>query len=149
QDLREYIAADGPPTLDFVLGTTTQIVDSVGSLTGYGDAVLGEIRLCIEALRRDVCQVPLILMQEPAVERPADLSPRTLHLTRLAVRLLPPADRARYREEFAAELADLPRCDQAPHAVRLAFRAGHLRRSLTGKPSVRSTRVVMAVGVGS
>jgi hypothetical protein len=82
------------------------------------------------------------------IERGA-FSRRTRCITGLAVRLLPPTDRARYREEFAAELADLPRRDQAPHAFRLAFRAWSLRRSLTGKPSIRSTRVVIVVGSGA
>ena len=75
-------------------------------------------------------------------------SRKTRYASRLAVRLLPPADRARYRQEFAAELADLPRRDQAPHAFRLAVRAWSLRRSLTGRPSRRSTGVVLVVAVG-
>jgi hypothetical protein len=81
--------------------------------------------------------------------RPATLSRRTRCATRMAVRLLPPADRERYREEFASELADLPRIDQAPYAVRLVFRAWSQRRSLRGKASVRAGTVIgMAAGSG-
>lgn len=74
---------------------------------------------------------------------------RTRCASGLAVRLLPPADRARYREEFAAELADLPRVDQAPHAIRLVGRSWSLRRSLTGRGRPASTLVIVAAGVGS
>jgi len=76
-------------------------------------------------------------------------SRRTKCAAGLAVRLLPPADRARYRQEFAAELADLPRCDQAPYAFRLVSRTWSLRRSLKDKPPVRSTKVVVVVGAGA
>jgi hypothetical protein len=62
--------------------------------------------------------------------------------------MLPPADRARYREEFAAELADLPHADQAPYAIRLVFRAWSLRRSLTRRSSGRSVSVVVVVTAG-
>ena len=67
----------------------------------------------------------------------------------IAVRLLPPGDRARYREEFAAELADLPRIDQAPYALRLITRAWALRVSLSGNPVVRPARVVVVIGAGA
>ena len=62
-------------------------------------------------------------------------SRRTRGSTALGLRLLSPLDRQRYREEWAAELADLPRCDQAPSAFRLLSRAWSLRRALSGKPS--------------
>ena len=81
--------------------------------------------------------------------REGSLSRRTRCATILAVRLLPPADRARYREEFAAEIADLPRRDRAPYAIRLARLSWSLRRALTGKPSVSSSRVVVVVGPGA
>ena len=54
--------------------------------------------------------------------------------------------RQRYREEWAAELADLPRPDQAPYAFRLLFQGWSLRRELNGKPS-RALRVTLAVMV--
>jgi RNA polymerase-binding transcription factor len=88
------------------------------------------------------------IIQTPA-SKPARVSRRTRCATGLTVRLLPPADRARYRQEFAAELADLPRCDQAPYAIRLACRAWPLRSSLTGRRSVRSSRVVVVVTTGA
>lgn len=81
--------------------------------------------------------------------RPARPGRRTRCATGLAVRLLPPADRDRYREEFAAELADLPRADQAPYAIRLVFRAWSLRCSLTGRSSHRPVSVVVVVAVGA
>ncbi len=88
---------------------------------------------------------------QATASKPARVSRRTQCATGLAVRLLPPVDRARYREEFATELADLPRCDQAPYAVRLVCRSWSLRRSLTGKRSVRPARVLVVVipGAGS
>lgn len=73
-----------------------------------------------------------IIATDAAASKPARPSPRTRCATGLAVRLLPPGDRARYREEFAAELADLPQCDQVPHALRLVCRAWSLRSSLKG-----------------
>jgi hypothetical protein len=79
----------------------------------------------------------------------SSVSRRTKCAAGLAVRLLPPADRARYRQEFAAELADLPRCDQAPYAFRLVSRAWSLRRALKEGPPVRSTKIVVVVGAGA
>lgn len=73
------------------------------------------------------------------------VSRRARSATSLAVHLLPPADRERYREEFAAELADLPRCDQAPYAFRLVSRSWSLRRSLTGRSTARSTTIVISL----
>lgn len=64
----------------------------------------------------------------------ARLSWRTRFATDLAVRMLAPIDRQRYRQEWAAELADLPRRDQAPCALRLLSRAWSLRRELSEKP---------------
>jgi hypothetical protein len=66
---------------------------------------------------------------------PAQLSRRTRCVTDLALRLLTPIDRQRYREEWSAELADLPRRDQAPYAFRLLLRSWSLRRELNQKPS--------------
>jgi hypothetical protein len=74
------------------------------------------------------------------------LSRRTRCATDLALRLLSPVDRQRYREEWAAELAHLPRCDQAPSALRLLSRAWSLRRELSGKPS-RAPQVGLVVMV--
>lgn len=73
------------------------------------------------------------------------VSRRARSATSLAVHLLPPADRERYREEFAAELAGLPRCDQAPYAFRLVSRSWSLRRSLTGRSTARSTTIVISL----
>ena len=77
-----------------------------------------------------------------------ELNPNALHPTKpirnsritqcatdLALRFLPPADRHRYRAEWAAELTELPRRDQAPFACRLLTRAWSLRRELSDKPS--------------
>jgi hypothetical protein len=71
-------------------------------------------------------------------------SRRALSSMRMAVRLLPPADRQRYREEFAAEFADLPRTDQAPYAYRLLGRTWSLRRALK---DVRPQPVALTVAV--
>jgi hypothetical protein len=62
----------------------------------------------------------------------------------LTVRILPPKERQRYRVEFMAELAGLPRRDQAPHAFRLLIHGWSLRRSLNEKPS-RAPTVGLAV----
>jgi hypothetical protein len=93
-------------------------------------------------------EVRRIDRRQASATKRAGVSRRTKWAIGLAVRLLPPADRARYRQEFAAELADLPRCDQTPYAFRLVCRAGSLRRSLMRRPSVRSTRIVVVVGSG-
>jgi hypothetical protein len=87
--------------------------------------------------------------KSPVATKPATGSRRTRCATSLAVRLLPPAHRARYRQEFAAELAELPRCDQAPYAFRLACRAWSLRCSLTGQLGVRATKVVVVVAAST
>jgi hypothetical protein len=79
------------------------------------------------------------------LERYPQASRRTRCATNIAVRLLPPSDRSRYRQEFAAELADLPRTDQAPYAIRLVTRAWSLRRSLQSS----SHRSSINVAVGS
>jgi hypothetical protein len=89
-------------------------------------------------VRKDTAKAP--------ADRPKRLSRRTRCAADLALRLLSPADRQRYREEWAAELADLPRRDQAPYAFRLLSRAWWLRRELSGKPS-RAPHVALAVVV--
>lgn len=68
------------------------------------------------------------------------LSRRTRYALDLALRLLSPVDRQRYREEWAAELGDLPRRDQTPYAFRLLSHAWSLRRELSEKP--RKTRAL-------
>jgi hypothetical protein len=76
------------------------------------------------------------------------VSRRTRLAVGLSVRLLPPGDRLRYREEFAAELAGLPRIDQAPYAIRLIARTWSLRRSLRGKSTASSASVLTLVVAG-
>jgi hypothetical protein len=71
----------------------------------------------------------------------------------IAARILPPEHRARYREEWAAELADIARPDQPAYAFRLVTRSWAQRRALTSKPN-RSTTVSLritgpAVGVAA
>jgi hypothetical protein len=73
------------------------------------------------------------------------ISRRTECATHLAVRMLPPAQRARYRQEFRAELAELPRIDQAPYAFRLVSHAWWLRRELEGKAT--SASACMTTGI--
>jgi hypothetical protein len=77
----------------------------------------------------------------------ARLSRRTRFATDLAVRMLAPIDRQRYRQEWAAELADLPRRDQAPCALRLLSRAWSLRRELSEKPRRNPRTGLVIVGV--
>ena len=79
----------------------------------------------------------------------ARLSWRTRFATDLAVRMLAPIDRQRYRQEWAAELADLPRCDQATCALRLLSRAWSLRRELSEKPRKKPRTGLVIVGVVS
>lgn len=77
---------------------------------------------------------------------PARVSRRAQLAAGIAVRLLPPAHRQRYREEFAAELAELPHRDQAPHAYWLMCNVWSSRRSLTGTTiSFLSVRLVVVV----
>jgi hypothetical protein len=80
-----------------------------------------------------------LLSHIPVPRSPADdASRRVRWAIHLAVRLLPPEDRRRYREEFAAEFASLPRCDQAAYAYRLITRTWALRRALAGQPRRRA-----------
>lgn len=65
----------------------------------------------------------------------------------LAVRLLPVAQRPRYREEFGDELAELPRSQRCGYALRVLARARQLRRALVeavrtadGEPVRRAER---------
>ena len=74
-------------------------------------------------------------------------SRRTRCAADLALRFLPPVDRQRYREEWAAELANLPRRDQAPYAFRLLSHAWWLRRELSSKPHRNPRNVLIIVGV--
>jgi hypothetical protein len=68
---------------------------------------------------------------------PEPLRARARWISDTCVRMLPPANRARYREEYQSELADLSRRDQMAHAVRLAARTWPLRRALK-RPSGRA-----------
>ncbi|MFI9814662.1 hypothetical protein [Saccharothrix variisporea] len=62
-----------------------------------------------------------------------ELEPQQDHrLLSVAVAVLPHDHRARYHEEFRAELADLPRSHRLPHALRLLSRSWTLRRALRG-----------------
>lgn len=79
--------------------------------------------------------------------KPTQPSRRTRCATHLALRMLSPAHRQRYREEWAAELAALPRRDQAPYAFRLLSRAWSLRRELSGNPPKSPRSVLIVVGV--
>jgi hypothetical protein len=54
----------------------------------------------------------------------------TRTLVALAVRLLPVAQRARYRDEFGVELVELPRQQQRGYALRALARAWELRKAL-------------------
>ena len=63
------------------------------------------------------------------------------------VRLLPVAQRLRYREEFGDELAELPRSQRCGYALRVLARAWQLRRALVetvrtsdGEPVHRAER---------
>jgi hypothetical protein len=87
------------------------------------------------------------LLQHFIVRPQTNISRRTRCVADLALRMLPPVDRQRYREEFAGELADLPRRDQAPHALRLLSWAWSQRRELSGKPSRNPRAGLVVVGV--
>jgi hypothetical protein len=83
----------------------------------------------------------------PEEVKPPQPSRRTRCAADLALRLLSPLDRQRFREEWAAEIADLPRRDQAPHAFRLLIRSWSLRRELGDKPARNPREVLLVVGV--
>ena len=98
---------------------------------------------------RDSVSEPVKISHRKLASEPSQVSRKTRCAVGFAVWLLPRADRARYRVEFAAELADTPRCDQASYAARQARRAWATRRSLKGMPSVWPTRVVVVFGSGA
>ena len=78
---------------------------------------------------------PAMNIEVPFQVKSSQPSRRARCAADLALRLLSPVHRQRYREEWAAELADLPRRDQVPYACRLVFRSWSLRRELSEKPS--------------
>jgi hypothetical protein len=115
----------------------------LASLGGPGPYIGGMIAifdLVILAL------VSVIMLRGKASER-SRLSRRTRFAVDLALRLLSPVDRQRYREEWAAELGDLPRRDQAPYAFRLLSHAWSLRRELSDKPPKNPRAGLVIVGV--
>lgn len=119
-----------------------QIYDSIMRIGPPGNRDLDEAVTIIFTLR------DFIELRAKPGQRPRQLtgaSRRARSAVSLAVHLLPPADRERYREEFAAELADLPRCDQAPYALRLVTRSWSLRQPLTGRSTARSTTIVISL----
>jgi hypothetical protein len=129
---------------DEALGALSQIYESIMRIGPRGNRDLDEAVKIIFALR------DLIERRAKQSQRPRQLtgaSRRTRSAANLAVHLLPPADRARYREEYAAELAALPRCDQAPYAFRLLSRSWSLRRSLTGRSTASATTLVITLAV--
>ena len=71
-------------------------------------------------------------------------SGRTRAAVWLAVQLLPAEHRARYREEYAAELADIDRRGQGAYGCRLVTRSWAQRRALRGKAR-QSTTISVAV----
>jgi hypothetical protein len=119
----------------------------LGRLTSRKDEDLVEARNALWEIRRLIVRGRWARIV--AHYRQAKVSRRTRYATALAVGMLPPGDRDRYGKEFAAELADLPRCDQAGYAIRLVYRGWSLRRSLTGRRETRSTRVVVTVAVST
>jgi hypothetical protein len=136
-------AVHGTVRIGLALGHICSVDDARGNdLLDMARSITGQLGASIQDLYGWNGRLAVATM-------PADVSRRTRYAVGLAVRLLPSADRARYRAEFAAELADLPGCDRAPHATRLACRTWALRRSLSGKSSVRSTRVVVVVAATS
>jgi hypothetical protein len=117
-------------------------------------AVVGELEqfLAVELYAR-LDQLRVHVAAEEGT-RPASTSPdatprspgprraRARWVSDAAARMLPPADRVRYRDEYLAELSDLPRRDQMAHAVRLACRTWPLRRALRSTGSnARPVRV--------
>ena len=106
---------------------------------------LNVIRTLLPGLARNQNQK----LYELGLSERAHLSRRTRSAIRLALLPLPCADRERYSQEYASELAELPRAEQAPYAIRQALRAWWLRRSLKGKSGVGSGSVVVVVAAGA
>ena len=134
-----------PPTPILLLAVILVLVfcGYLASLGGPGPYIGGMIAifdLVILAL------VSVIMLRGKASER-SRLSRRTRFAVDLALRLLSPVDRQRYREEWAAELGDLPRRDQAPYAFRLLSHAWSLRRELSDKPPKNPRAGLVIVGV--
>ncbi len=71
----------------------------------------------------------------------------TERLLTAAVRLLPAAERERYRREFAAEAADLPESERLAYALRVLIFAPRLRWSIHPASARLARRVVALAGV--
>ncbi|QQQ78653.1 hypothetical protein IOD16_09480 [Saccharothrix sp. 6-C] len=74
------------------------------------------------------------------VERTSAEAGPANRLIETAVAVLPAHHRARYGEEFRAELADLPRHRRIPHAIGLVSRSLRLRRALLDARATKSAR---------
>lgn len=104
----------------------------------------------IRSIRSAVVQIQHSGVGPPPVDmtiEPERSSRRARWAADLAVRMLPPVDRQRYREEWGAEIMDIARRDQAAYAFRLLSRAWSLRRSLKGTPSSAPRSVLIFVSV--
>lgn len=69
----------------------------------------------------------------PVAHRPGAMA---LGLVRLGARLLPPAERQRYRWEFVADLRCLDRSHQLSYATGVLCTAWTLRQQLTKEPTM-------------
>jgi hypothetical protein len=143
--LRRRVAG-GMPRCSAVIGTVARIERCISDIDAQGFEL---VRLSVKRLHA-ICvgEAECYPIAPAMMTSPVRVSHRTRCAAGLAVRLLPPADRQRYREEFAAELADLPRIDQAPYAFRLVGRAWSLRRSLTGRGRPASALVIVVASAG-
>ena len=77
-----------------------------------------------------------------ALHRPAAVA---LGLVRLGARLLPRAERQRYRWEFVADLRYLDRSHQLSYATGVFCTAWALRQQLTKEPTMNDTTTTPAV----
>lgn len=91
----------------------------LASLGGPGPYISGVIAIFDLVM---LVLVSVIMLRGKGSER-SQLGRRTRFAVDLALDPLFPVDRQRYREEWTAELGDLPRRDQAPYAFRLLSHA--------------------------
>jgi hypothetical protein len=150
-DTVDELAAGGHHSQALLMDAAGRIESMLSEFGPLNDPDLNQARDAMREIRNIIIHATTRYVRPYYRRIPGDIartSRRTRCATDLAVRLLPPGDRERYRLEFASELAELPRSDQAPYAMRLVWHALSHRQALTGGGLRVSAAVTVAAGSG-